>query len=216
MTDRQQKKYSMFRAVVNYCQDHESTWTEKPLFVTQFTKVNDDLALLEAEADKQSGTTTIGTTQQTRELRSEIARELLPFLDALQFHAALNDDTELAEDASFTKSEIAYGRLADNASRAQNVIDLVDAQLTDNLADYELEPTALEALREKVATFRESIGKTRAKIAKGTVTTGEILRLIDEIDEQITNRLDKAAATFFRVSNPQFFSGYLAARVIVD
>jgi hypothetical protein len=94
------------------------------------------------------------------------------------------------------------------------VRDAANTNLTE-LAPYGVKSADVKALPTGITTFAGMKTAPRSAKAARSGATGSVASLIGATRSLFRNQLDKMM-TPFRKSNPDFYAGYFAARVIVN
>ena len=93
-------------------------------------------------------------------------------------------------------------------------ITLLDGKVAD-LADYGVNKNQIKDLKNSFDNFLELNGKPRQFRISSVVATATLEELFQQSNDLLTKKLDKVMKRF-KNTNPTFYKGYLAARVIVD
>ena len=159
-------------------------------------------------------TPTTGEAGAKGNVRHDCEAKILEIGDQLASIAAAANDAKLAAKAEFSKSGL--GKLSDDELEAdgERVAALAKANqaaLTDHLVTG-ADVTELEQLGDD---FDQIKNQPRTAIAGRAAETATLPDLITAQTNLLRDRLDKQM-TKFRLSRPEFYAGYLSARVVVD
>ncbi len=157
---------------------------------------------------------TTGITQDKEALRDELEDLIREIGDAVYAYASKKGDHALAAQVEIKMSEL--DRMSDQ--RVDDVAVRVHSAAAANLAalgDYNVDQAKLDALDAARVAFQGTKSKPRVKIAEKAGETKTLPGKIRAVKTVLRTRLDKLM-TGFRKTDPEFYAGYLAARVIVD
>ena len=148
-----------------------------------------------------------------QELKIRIAEKMDILDDILEAYADDTENAELLARASNSKRD--YIRLPheDFETKTKNMIDLLEANVAE-MGDYGFTQEQIDDAKLSFGTYQDRRGKPRSyQIASRIATTS-----IDDLMKEATvvlEKLDRVMKRFKR-SNTTFYSGYVAARTIVD
>ena len=137
----------------------------------------------------------------------EIADQLFSLADK-------TNDTALEAQVHLTLSSVDGLEDDDLERTANNILQLATTNLTA-LADYNVVQADLNALTLLTANFTKFKTAPRTGIAKRAGQTATLPQAIDDNQSLIRRQLDKQM-TKFKKTNPDFYAGYQAARLIVS
>jgi hypothetical protein len=133
---------------------------------------------------------------------------------SLLAYASVTNNAELTGIADYTKSELMKAR--DNIFYDKARIIYEAAQpLATQLAGYNIVAADITQFQTLLGQFLTTIPKRRNATAVSKSATTAIGGLFKDVDAILKNKLDKLVLSF-RVTNPDFYTNYLNARIIVD
>jgi hypothetical protein len=127
--------------------------------------------------------------------------------------AVASGNKYLAGQVSFSRWEITKGRDSAVLARCRTIHAAAD-DVVGSLAEYEVTPPKLTALKNKIEAFDAVQSKPRQAKASSSAATKELTKRFDQAMEIVSDRLDGLMVSF-KSSEPVFFSEYEAARVTV-
>lgn len=203
----------MFNTVSSYMARNNSIWGSIPATTATVLELNTSIGQIGDKLRKQQAPTS-GATGDKNEVRGDFEDQILIIADQLSSLAAKNNDQTLGAKVDWNISSL--DKLSDDELEAtgQTVSALGTAHLAA-LADYGLVAADLTALDALVTKFHGVKSDPRLLIAGRKGETDTIPDLIRATKSLLRNQLDKQM-TRFKKSQPEFFAGYRAARVIVD
>jgi len=141
------------------------------------------------------------------------ARESAP-CDALQGPVGVGNH-HLAAKVNVTKSSLDQMSDSDLEQTAERIGNLANDNITVLKTDYGVLGTDVTALDTARTTFAGMKTSPREAAAARKVQTASLAQLIANVRSIFRNELDKMV-TKLRKTNPDFYNGYFAARVIVN
>lgn len=203
----------MFNTVSDYTAENNVVWSSTPAIVQMIAELNENIGLIDGKATKQE-TPITGEATQKHNVRDDFEAKIFVVAGQLCALGAANHDMTLVEESDLTMTQL--HRMTDDA--LEDTGTRIAAALVANqsaLEDYGLVGDDLTELNDLKTAFHGMKTAPRTAVAgrKGaTATMPDLLRATMAL---LRLRLDKAMVRF-KKSNPTFYAGYLAARVIVD
>jgi predicted DNA-binding protein len=212
MTQRQINRLQMMQATHAYLDQNTSIWNSIPAIVRYKTELNSLLSEIKQLAlEQEASRVYIGGSLQ--EMKDQLALKMDILDDALEAYAADTNNVELMVQASNSKDR--YVRLPHEEfeTKVKMMLELLEQHVPD-MADYGLLPEQLDDVRQGFDDFLQKRGKPRAYRIASRIATQSLAELFDAASQTL-DRLDNVLKRFKR-SNPSFYTGYQAARMIVD
>ncbi len=213
MDDHQEDKRSMYQAVRTHLGTNQAIWSGVPAFVTAEAAFRGEVTNIQSLAQDQQQPST-GVTSAKQQLRGTMADAAMPIVGPLKALAAVTQDTELAADSDFTRSDFIYGRDTVGADNADKIHGLAAARVTE-LANYSVTQQQVDDLRSAIDAYRDSIGRPRQVIGTKAAATEQLEAAFVRADAVLNEQLDNLVE-IFRLSQPAFYLGYQNARQIID
>ena len=212
--DQDQKNITdMFDTVELYFEHNKSVWSGGKALadaVTELATGND--AIDTAEGEQQAPTT--GHAEGKTNARDLLEEKTLELADQLAALAEVKGDPNLAAGVEMTKSSLDKMPGDDLLTTARRVLKLTGDNLAA-LADYQVTQDDAAELDRRIKAFEPLKSAPRAAIVKRAGVTATLPQLVAANRSLLRNRIDKMM-TKFRTSEPTFYAGYQAARVIID
>jgi hypothetical protein len=147
-------------------------------------------------------------------VRSDFEDKILEIADQLAAYAAAENNMNLAGQVELTLSSL--DKMPDSAleETGQRISALTTANMAA-LADYGVTAADVTALNNLVTLFHGVKTAPRTAAAERKSETTTLPDLLTETTSLLRNRLDKLM-TKFKKTQPEFYSGYRTARVVVD
>jgi hypothetical protein len=151
---------------------------------------------------------------ERKQLRETLTRQTLKVSGAILAYASVVNNAELMGIADYTPSEFAVAR--DNVFYDMaRIIYEAASPLTTQLAGYNLVAADITQLQTLLTQFLAAIPRRRNAAAASKSATIAIGTLFKDTNGILKNKLDRLMLSF-RVTNPDFYTNYLNARIIVD
>ena len=213
MTRDQFNRVGMLNTVSSYMNQNKTIWIGVKAIgdaISEFDDGNNDIA---GKILKQQ-TPTSGAADNKQNVRHDLEESALTIANQLSALAEVNNDANLAAQTEFTLPTL--DKLADDQmeATAKSIATLATANLAA-LADYGITQADIDALTQLTAMFHTVKTAPRTAVATRASETATLPDLITNQTSLLRNRLDKLLFRF-KKTNPEFYAGYLSARVIVD
>ena len=215
MTQNQENRVTMFGTVSDYMHldANKPIWMRMKAAVDTMAEVDDGIILIGKKTGRQK-TPTTGAAGAKGNVRHDCEAKILEIGDQLSSIAAAAKDAELAAQVEFSKAGL--GKVSDDDLEAAGI--RVATLAKDNkaaLADHLVTDADVAELEQLTADFHKIKNQPRTVIAGRAGETATLPDLITAVTDLLRDRLDKQM-TKFRLSHPEFYAGYLSARVVVD
>ncbi len=157
---------------------------------------------------------TTGIAVDKSELREYLVNKVIEVSTAVQAYASENGDNELLESVNYSRSELLQCRDTILHDRSQLINDKADA-IIGSLGDYGVVAGDLSDLQTLIDDYVAIIPKPRTATSSKKTATEDLDLHFRKADGILKNRLDKLSEQF-RTSDPEFFTTFHNARIIVD
>lgn len=210
----QETHLKMLIATLGVIDNFKSLWQAIVAFVT----ARDDLAAaidnIRAQALKQS-TSTVGVTQDKRTLREAMCSAAAVVGGAVAAYADKQNNHELFTAVDFSVADLLHQPEAECLTNCTAILNAGTENIAALTATKHLAQTDLDDLKAKIAAFNDALERPRQTRAETKSATDQLPEAIAAADRIVERQLDRLMERF-RVSNPDFYSAYQVARVIVD
>lgn len=213
MNTKQINKLNMFEAVQAFLVNTQATWTPIAAIGTTKTELDGKITAIRTERQKQEKDAS-GLVIERKQLRETLTRQTLKVSGALMAYASVVNNQELMGIADYPPS--AFTIVRDNIVYDMARVIYEAAQpLATQLAGYNVVAADITQLQTLLGQFLTAIPKRRNATAVSKSATTAIGGLFKDVDAILKNKLDKLVLSF-RVTNTDFYTNYLNARIIVD
>jgi len=212
MNKRQINKLEMMETTNTFLDGNTAIWSTIPIVSTyknELSQTIDDIKT--AAMDQDAAQVFISSSLQ--QLKITIAEKMDILDDILEAYAEDTANDELRVQADNSKSD--YIRLTNEAfeTKVKNVISLLETHVTD-MADYGFTQSQIDDAKLSFDTYQDKRGVPRSYKVASRQATQSIEDLVSQGDDALV-KLDRVMKRFKR-SNATFYTGYEAARTIVD
>lgn len=212
MNKKQENRFSMYLATVDFCELNTDITTPLPSFSTNLTNLKticDQIHLIsEAQAADISGTT--AGKNDYREnlvvLGADTARKLMAF-------AKLSKNQKLLKEISFTESDLRHlpdTILYDTAKLIYDRAQTNLAALTNYLVTAETQSAFLQAIND----YKQALASPRVEKVSQIQATKQLAELFVAGDEALANM--DAVVEIVRLTQANFYAGYKSARKVIE
>ncbi len=213
MNRDQLNRTGMFSTVSAVMNTNKSLWSGVKAISDTVDDLNDGIADISGTAGKQQ-TPVSGAAAQKAQVRHSYEEQILFIANQLAALAEVNSDANLAGQVELTLS--ALDKLPDDdlEETGTRIATLATTNLAA-LADYGIAQADVTQLTTLTTQFHTAKTAPREAVVGRASQTDTLPDKIAEVTSILRNRLDKLM-TRFKTSQPEFYAGYLSARVIVD
>lgn len=213
MTDKQENKLSMYLTTEEVLDNNNAVWSGTPAFVTAKAQFSAHIDTIEAtrggqELDRK------GIAENKKNKKEDAIAKALPIIGGLVAFASATGDTQLRQEVDYTERELS--RMRDTIlSDALLIISARATTHTADLVNYNVSGAQITAFATAVNDYKVTVPKPRTAISERKTLTSNLDETFDAADLLLEEQLDPLAKTF-EPTNPDFFSDYTNARIIVD
>jgi hypothetical protein len=212
MDTEQRNRVTMFKTVIAHFDDNNSVWSGMAPLQAAVAKFKTKIDAIDVAAQKQE--TPIAAAVDKGVARDALEDVLFLMCEALGVLAHGSNDHDLLALTAVKPSTLQ--RFDDEAlsNRATSVLAEANARKTE-LAPLQVTQANLDELDQALQDFNASKVNPRTATAARMVQTESLPGLIRDASGILRNEIDRLV-NLLRRSNPDFVSGYRAARLIVD
>jgi hypothetical protein len=198
---------------LKFLDDNNTIWNGKVAFAAAVTEAKDGVKEIRKAAARQE-LPTGGITDEKGQARGALEDLALEVADEVSAFAAKTGNASLSADVRVSRSSLDQAQDDDLVQTAERIRDAANTNVA-SLADYGVTAAEVTALSDAITAF--SGMKTAPRTAKASKrgATTSIASMVETTRSLFRTQLDKLM-TPFRKTNPEFYTGYFAARVIVD
>ncbi len=212
MNKKQENRFGMYLAAVDFCEKNTAITTPLPNFSTNLTSMKTTCGrihlIVETQAADISGTT--AGKNDYREnlvvLGADTARKLMAF-------AKLSKNQKLLKEISYTESDLRHLPDTVLSDTAKLIYDRAQANLTA-LASYQVTAESQAALLQAITDYKQALAAPRTEKVSQAQATKELADLFVAGDEALANM--DAVVEIVRLTEPNFYAGYKLARKIIE
>ncbi|HLG34537.1 MAG TPA: hypothetical protein VI757_06610 [Bacteroidia bacterium] len=213
MTKDQEDILNMYEAVDDVLQTHNAVWNTNVPFSDTVADFEANIDTIGNLRDQQEEDTT-GVTQDKNNKRLLLESKTYTMGSIIVFYASVTNNRKLLEKVNYTRSKLENAR--DNELPAFS--KHVHQAAVDNaaaLVAYGVTPLMIADLGTAIDNFVKDIGKPREAVSDTSAATEQLPGVYSNNDLLLAERLDKGME-LFKAANPDFYTQYFNARIIVN
>ena len=203
----------MYSASSSVLKSHVERTATIPAFTASIERFDGLLSQIR-DKDKERMGKTSGKMAVKDEAEEALVMATVIVSSALCALARSKGNVQLRDMAHIPESTLRHVRANEQLNMAKLIYDLAKGNEQD-LVPFGITPTKLEDLKARIAAYDAAIRDVASGIAERTGARTAVSDLFVQADEVLKEELD-ALMQSFRVSDPEFFNDYRAARVIKD
>ena len=196
-----------------YLDANTSVWSSIPVINTIKTQLDDVLqSISEHQEAKEASQVFLGSNKTA--LKKAVAEKADILNDVLATYAAIEGNATLEQKADRSYSELYRLPNQEFVVVIKETIKLLEEHI-EAMADYGMSPDQITDLKNAYDNYLAISGQPRLY----KVATSQAVRALEDLftqaNELLTARMDRVMKRY-KSADPNFYRGYLAARVIVD
>jgi len=203
----------MHGTVASYMDQNQTIWTGNKAFSASIVQLNANNSVIAQKRDAQE-TATEGEAEVKRQAQQDLEEKIIEIADQLYALAVKNNDVSLQAQSHLTLSILDGLDPEKLVEKAGDISALATANLAA-LADYGVAQADVTALDTLTGNFSKVKTAPRTAISNRAGQTATLSGAIRDNQSLLRRQLDKQM-TKFKKTNPEFYAGYQAARVIVN
>ena len=212
MNTKQTNNVTMLKTVDAYLDQNTSVWSAMTPLATAIQSLKTKIGDIDIAAQKQQ--TPSGATDDKAEARDALEDVLFLTCEALAVLAHSSGDRDLLALTVVTPTALDRMDQEELSHRATSVLAEANTRKTD-LATLHVTQANLDELGQALQDFNAAKASPRTATAERMAQTESLPSLIREASNILRNQIDRMV-NLLRRSNPDFVTGYRAAREIVD
>ena len=213
MTSNQSNKYAMYSAAANVLKSHASRTTAIPAFAGSYDRFGGLLTQI-SDKDKERMGKTSGKVAAKDEAEDSLVMGVMIVSSGLTALARAKGNVQLKGAAHVAESPLRHARPSEQINIGKLTYDLAKANEED-LAQYGISSTMLEDLKTRIGAYETAVKDVASGLAERTGAKTAVSDLFVQADQVLREELDPMMQ-IFRVTDPEFYNDYRAARVIRD
>jgi hypothetical protein len=213
MTKDQEDKLNMYQATDGVLQTNNGVWTANTGFAGVVTTFEGRVDDIEDLRDQQEEDTT-GVTEDKQESRDDLERNTHKVGSLVALYASVSGNRKLFKKVNYTKSELRNARDNELPGMSAQVHEEAAANALA-VAAYGLTSGMITTLQTSMSTYVSNISKPREAITETSAATEQLPPVYAAIDKILEEQIDKGME-LYRESDPDFYTDYFNARIIVN
>ncbi len=213
MNKKQENKLSMYQATEEHLDNTTDIWKANGIFSKSAADYKTEVGNLRKLTAIQSEDIT-GYALKKEKLEEEVIKCAILIASGLYTYSFVNNDDPLRKSVDVSPSYLR--RLRDNEmyDTCLNIYNKGKKNISV-LADCGVSEDMVKNLETSLKDFDTIISTPRDMIDTRSTATEQIIEKFEQIDSILKNILDKLIHVY-EYSNPEFFTKYQKARIIVD
>lgn len=214
MNQRQMNNKHMMEATLSYLDQNSAVWQS----IAKIGEVKNrlgvvNLAIDEAAELQDQSAVSIGKSKLA--LKYIMCEKADIVNDVVEVYAIMEGNNTLADKMADTASDLFKMKNDDMVRRVKMIIAKAEKFKDILVAEYGLTEEQITDLKADLNKFLQLNGLPREYQVKSSMATQSMADLFDEAKDLLANKLDNLMKVFKR-RDPNFYHGYLKARMIVD
>ena len=203
----------MYTGTVKVLRDNMPKTAAIPAFSTSLERM-DALVTQIRDKDKERMGKTPGKIAAKDEAEDALMIATVIIASGLSAYARSKGNTQLQEASHVSESSLRRMRSNEQINIAKLTYDLAKAN-QEGLAAFAITATMLDDLRSRIASYDACLKEVASGVAERVGARTAVSDLFIQADEVIREELDPMMQ-IFRVTDPELYNDYRAARVIKD
>jgi hypothetical protein len=213
MTQAQINRGQMIDAVITFMNKNTAKWSTIEIIGMLMSKLNELFEAITEHKEAQNAAK-VFIHKNKNEQKRIVADKADILNDTLEAYADIEENAELEYKADKSSSDLYKLRNEDFKTVITETITLLEGNLA-NMADYGMTEPQVTDLKTSFDNFLVMNGQPRQYRISSKVATESLKELFSKSSKLLDTKLDKLMKRY-KNSDPNFYKGYLAARVIVD
>jgi hypothetical protein len=213
MTQAQINRGQMIDAVITFMNKNTAKWSTIAIIGMLMSKLNELFEAITEHKEAQNAAK-VFIHKNKNEQKRIVADKADILNDTLAAYADIEENAELEYKADKSSSDLYKLRNEDFKTVITETITLLEGNL-NNMADYGMTEPQITDLKTSFDNFLVMNGQPRQYRISSKVATESLKELFSKSSKLLDTKLDKLMKRY-KNSDPNFYKGYLAARVIVD
>jgi hypothetical protein len=213
MTKDQEDKLNMYQATDGVLQTNNGVWTANTGFAGVVSTLEGKIDDIEDLRDQQEEDTT-GVTEDKQEAREDLEKNTYKVGSILGIYASVSGNRKLFKKVNYGKSELLKARDNELPGMSGQVHEEAVANALAAAA-YGLTSGMITTLQSSLTAYVSNISKPREAITETSAATEQLPPVFTDIDKILEEQLDKGMELYHE-SNPDFYTDYFNARIIVN
>ncbi|MDP3435264.1 MAG: carboxypeptidase-like regulatory domain-containing protein [Bacteroidota bacterium] len=212
MNKKQENRFSMYLATVDFCEKNTDFTAPLPNFSANFENLKATSDRIHLIAETQAADTS-GTTAEKNDYNENLVVVAADTSRKLMAYAKLSKNQKLLKEISFTETDLR--RLPDTIlpDTAQLIYDRAQTHLAP-LADYMVTAETQAALLQAITDSKRTLASPRVEKVSQVQATKQLAELFVTGDEALANM--DAVVEIVRLTQANFYAGYKSVRKIIE
>lgn len=213
MNAKQEAKFTMFRTTEQNLDANVDTTATVPAFSGVVGNLKAVIAAI-LNLTQLTDVNLAGITADKSNSKQSLARFASDLADIIRSFASINKNETLKEEVTYSYYKLVKMR-DESLAPICRIIHVRGTENLDALRDYGIDQDKLNAFETAINEYAAKTPNPRTAIINRRTQKAKLTELFKQGDEIIKDQIDGLMKNF-RVTHPDFFNSYSAAREIVD
>ena len=213
MNSHEKNKMSMFNAVEAVINKYKEIVDAIPPLAEAITKFRQSMAEIFKRNDEYLGVTEGAVAAKNNSL-DDLVERAFRLGTALYALGRKTDNEQFKSAGDMSITDITHMREPDIEQYCSKIAVLARASATE-LADFKVTAEEMDAFDKALDTYQQLVDSKDAKAAESKAARKALYECFDKTDEILTEDID-TIVELAKISNPDFYEQYQAARTIRD
>jgi len=212
MKTKQENRFSMYLAVVDFCEKNTSVTTILPNFSINLSKLKTTCEQIHVIVEVQAADTS-GTTSGKNDSRENLIVLGADTSRKLVAYATLVKNQKLLKEIKYTESDLRHLPDTTLANVVKLIYDRAQTHLA-SLASYQITAETQAALLQAIDNYKMALPAPRVEKVSQVQATKQLAALFATGDEALA-AMD-VVVEIVRLTEPDFYAGYKSVRKIIE
>jgi hypothetical protein len=213
MTDNQKNKLRMYYTVSAVCDYYIDLWQDNEVFVSDYHRFKQKIPKIEKCRDLAQIESILAETFKSFD-RVELEEMAYYLSGKLKLFAKEAGNQRLFAQIRDSRDNICAANHYELISICHLLADHGATYLKE-LYQYDITAESIATLQQLTSLFFVNLKRAKTSHQKNKSTEEQLRKLFRDTDSTLRSRLDNNIE-FYKNSNPEFYAGYKAARIIFD
>ncbi len=213
MTNREENKLTMYRAVLNFLKNSLEKLAVIPVFASLVEQYEELIKAIDARQDEHQ-TVAEGASTHKKTAEDELIDDAVSLCKTSYSYAAAQGDEKLKARFKITESELTRMRDTELLGRVRSLHDLIEEHLSD-LAGYGITEDMLTAFKDRIDAYEDALDSRETVSGEKTAARQALTDAFRDVSELLYEQIDPLMEAF-RTRDSHFYNQYQAVRTIKD
>ncbi len=213
MNKQDENKLVTMKALLTYLKQNNAIWKNSEPMAAAVADLENLIVQIET-IRKSTDVDQSGLVIEKHTIRTSVVNKTYELVSQMYAMASKTKNLVLQAKISFSRSELDGQRDGELASTSKTVVDLARENL-EGLVTYDVTAAGLETLDSLIMRYEKSLPTPRLSVSERKANN-EKMKGLFRSSKDILNDQIKRLMTRYQEPNPDFYTGYLNASMVVD